>query len=231
MLIQKISSGNNDLAETTNHIYILILSGISSIFSLVIYARQQETIEIKLSKDNEKLETNQDIEKSISFLTKSANEFCSKNDVNESIEKRFNRLCNTLEAGQGLYYQSVLKNEIEYLELKYTFAYLPPPGKDTDIEFGTGFTGLAAKEKQILIINSIPEDYFEVISGLGKSKPSNLIVIPIINENKVLGVIELATLYKATKDDLGALEQISKYFNELLLEEKIDTSSIAQTHA
>ncbi len=39
----------------------------------------------------------------------------------------------------------------------------------------------------------MPSDYIEITSGLGKSKPQNIIVLPIMFENKVKAVIEIAS--------------------------------------
>ena len=39
-----------------------------------------------------------------------------------------------------------------------------------------------------------PGDYVEIVSGLGKTEPVSLILIPIKFESEVLGVLELAGL-------------------------------------
>ena len=47
--------------------------------------------------------------------------------------------------------------------------------------------------KSILVTNA-PADYVKVTSGLGESLPVNLMVLPILFEEQVLAVIELASV-------------------------------------
>jgi hypothetical protein len=54
-------------------------------------------------------------------------------------------------------------------------------------------TGAAAKTAELMIVSDIPEDYFETESGLGKSKPKFLAILPVVNEKRTIAVIEIAT--------------------------------------
>ncbi|HCX98822.1 MAG TPA: hypothetical protein DG754_01670, partial [Bacteroidales bacterium] len=46
---------------------------------------------------------------------------------------------------------------------------------------GETLPGQVAKNKEILNLERVPEDYITVLSGLGKGSPSNLLIIPLIN--------------------------------------------------
>ena len=58
---------------------------------------------------------------------------------------------------------------------------------------GEGITGQVAKNKEILNISQIPENYITVLSGLGNSSPKNLLIIPIVLQEKTVAILELAS--------------------------------------
>ena len=58
---------------------------------------------------------------------------------------------------------------------------------------GEGFNGQTAKDGKALIISDIPNDLFAVNSGLGKSKPRYLYLLPIMKNDNCVALIELAT--------------------------------------
>ncbi len=58
---------------------------------------------------------------------------------------------------------------------------------------GEGLVGRCALEKQRIVITDVPEDYIRIRSGMGEDLPSTLILVPVVLDDEVLGVIELAT--------------------------------------
>ncbi|WP_106403708.1 hybrid sensor histidine kinase/response regulator [Actinocorallia populi] len=57
---------------------------------------------------------------------------------------------------------------------------------------GEGLVGQAAMERRTIHVRSVPDDYLKVRSGLGESAPASVIILPIVFEDRVLGVVELA---------------------------------------
>ena len=60
--------------------------------------------------------------------------------------------------------------------------------------------GQAAVEAKPILVEDVPEDYIKVTSGLGEATPRNIIVLPVVFEEQVLGVIELASLQTDQRD-------------------------------
>ncbi|MBB3748875.1 CheY-like chemotaxis protein [Mycolicibacterium sp. BK634] len=73
---------------------------------------------------------------------------------------------------------------------------------------GDGLVGQCALEGNRIEV-SAPGDYVEIVSGLGKTVPVSLMLIPIKFESEVHGVLELASLREFTADDVELLESIA----------------------
>jgi putative methionine-R-sulfoxide reductase with GAF domain len=62
-----------------------------------------------------------------------------------------------------------------------------------DFLLGEGLSGQVAKNQKALRINDIPETHLNIVSGLGKGKPKNIIIFPILFDEELFGIIELAS--------------------------------------
>ncbi len=124
--------------------------------------------------------------------------------------------------------KEILSNLVAYLNVPMGAIYLPSSEKRNTFDLvgsiafgkekhyvrsvmlGEGIVGTVALERKTLNITDIPEDYFKVSSGFGEAKPKNIIVIPIKLENKVFGIIELASLQKFKHFELEFIDELSK---------------------
>ena len=80
------------------------------------------------------------------------------------------------------------------LRLTSSFAYDRKKYNSKDIKIGEGLVGTCAQEKKTIHINEIPLDYITITSGLGDAPPDNLLLVPMLQEEQLLGVIEIASL-------------------------------------
>jgi hypothetical protein len=108
-----------------------------------------------------------------------------------------------LEVMSGIFYY---KNDQNIFESLSTYAYPHPTGPYTFTE-GEGLTGQAAKNRQVTIFRSIPDDYRNVFSGLGSGKPSYLAIVPILAADEPVAVIEIAG-FRWAEENLEQLFQI-----------------------
>ncbi|CAA9510559.1 MAG: Putative SigmaB asociated two-component system sensor protein, partial [uncultured Solirubrobacteraceae bacterium] len=67
-----------------------------------------------------------------------------------------------------------------------------------------------------ILITQAPSDYVKVTSGLGESSPQNIMVLPVLFEEQVMAVIELATLHDFSDTDQAFLEQLSETLGVVL---------------
>jgi CheY-like chemotaxis protein/HAMP domain-containing protein len=113
-------------------------------------------------------------------------------------------------AQQGVIYQmnSEPQSGAGSLVLLSTFADTPE-GYAREIRIGEGLIGQCAAEKRRMLITELPRGTAPIRSGLFKAKPKNVIVLPVLFEDHVKAVIELASLSSFTASHLAFLEQLT----------------------
>jgi len=68
--------------------------------------------------------------------------------------------------------------------------------------------GSCAYDKKTVCLTDIPEDYVKIESGLGKMKVKFLLIIPLIVNEQIFGVIELASINKIPKYKIEFTEEL-----------------------
>ncbi len=100
--------------------------------------------------------------------------------------------------------------EDESLTLTGTYAYDIRKDNTTRFGLGDGLIGQAALEKKAILFTDPPKDYIFIQSGLGKTPPQNILVSPLIYQNKVLGVMELGSAHQLTQLQMDLIKQVSE---------------------
>ena len=77
------------------------------------------------------------------------------------------------------------------------------------IRVGEGLVGQCALEKRRMLITDLPPHTTPIRSGLFEAIPRNVIVLPVLFEDRVKAVIELASLNAFTTSHLAFLEQLT----------------------
>lgn len=80
------------------------------------------------------------------------------------------------------------------INLVAAYAYDRRKYNEKTVKIGEGLLGNAYLEKMPVHLKEIPDDYIEITSGLGKSKPKCLYIVPLKIDENVLGLIEIASL-------------------------------------
>lgn len=117
-----------------------------------------------------------------------------------------------LNANQGyLYMLNESKVSEPFLEIKAVYAY----GKKkylenkNNISYKEGLVGQVWFEKEYLYYTEIPKDYVKITSGLGEALPTSLTIFPLMMNDHVVGVLELAFFQELRACDLEFLQKIS----------------------
>ncbi|MEA3450676.1 MAG: GAF domain-containing protein [Bacteroidota bacterium] len=176
-----------------------------------IEVQQQEII------DNEKETINIEKNNEIDDTNKIAINFINNLEIGdnmkkttENILKNFSQLFNIV---QGVFFTWNDKEKLFKTANTYAF-YSTETEKKFSI--GEGLTGQVAKNKKVLLIDNVPKNYINVASGLGEGTPKYLVLIPIISNNNVLGVIELASFIEFPPNAKKIFSQIAMKIADLL---------------
>jgi len=93
------------------------------------------------------------------------------------------------------------------LKMVASHAYVWRKNADHVFKLGEGIVGQAAFERKLFVVTQTPENYIQIQSGLGESKPASILVAPFLYENELKGVIELASFNMFTEIQLEFLNQ------------------------
>jgi HAMP domain-containing protein/CheY-like chemotaxis protein/signal transduction histidine kinase len=111
-------------------------------------------------------------------------------------------------AQQGVIYQMGTEESAEMVLLS-AFAGDGEDGHLRRLKLGEGLVGQCASEKRRMLISELPPNTISIRSGLFEAVPRNVIVLPVLFEDRVKAVIELASLSNFTTSHLAFLEQLT----------------------
>jgi HAMP domain-containing protein/CheY-like chemotaxis protein len=129
-------------------------------------------------------------------------------DLSTVGRKLLSELAPLVNAQQGVIYQ-MEGEESAGMVLLSAFAGDGNDGHLRSIKLGEGLVGQCASEKRRMLIGDLPPDTVPIRSGLFEAVPRNVIVLPILFEDRVKAVIELASLSVFTASHLAFLEQLT----------------------
>jgi methyl-accepting chemotaxis protein len=134
---------------------------------------------------------------------------------NESLEQ----LCTTLlqqlikyvDANQGcIFIETTDKNGTSVLEMKSCYAYGRKKFIKKELLPGEGLAGQCYLEKETILLTDIPNDYISISSGLGGAKPGCVLIVPMLTNETVAGVIELASFKKFEQNQILFIERAAE---------------------
>jgi PAS domain S-box-containing protein len=115
---------------------------------------------------------------------------------------------NAIQGGFFIYENSDISTPA--LNLLAAFAYNRKKYMNKSISVGEGLVGTCAKEKKTINLLEIPAGYITITSGLGDTPPNNLLLIPVLHEDELLGVIEIASLNQFKDYEVAFAEQVAR---------------------
>jgi HAMP domain-containing protein/signal transduction histidine kinase/CheY-like chemotaxis protein len=172
----------------------------------------KDTINQMITNLRETTLRNQDQDWLKSNLAKFTQMLQGQRDLDTVSKRILSELAQVVNAHFGAFYILKQDEETSNVKLQLFSAYAYKEEKTVPKEFaiGEGLVGQCAFEKEKILLTNVPQGYVKISSGLGKAKPSNLIILPVLFENDVKAVIELASLEVFNETHIDFLEQVTE---------------------
>lgn len=116
------------------------------------------------------------------------------------------------------------------LSLTSSYAYAVRKYATAHFEIGEGLVGRCAMEQKRIYITDLPKGYVKICSGLGHDDPNALVLVPILMNDVLQGVLELARFGEFEEYVLRFIENVMGSFAATLvaLRNNIQTQRLLQ---
>ncbi|TAF75441.1 MAG: hypothetical protein EAZ53_06035 [Bacteroidetes bacterium] len=206
---KKVIDSQKDIAEVTTS----ISNGDYS--KKAIIKSEKDILAISVNKMIENLKSTTEEEQKRKWTNEGYANFAELLRHNESLNNSsfsaLKFLIQYLNANQGGVFL-VEKTDRIYLELKASYAYDRQKFNQKTIEIGEGLVGQCFVEKEMLLLNDLPKNYISITSGLGFANPNYIILLPIMYNESIEGVIEIATFHTFESHQIEFLKRCVNLF-------------------
>ncbi len=116
----------------------------------------------------------------------------------------------------GVFIQQTDADGLPYLSCHGAYAYGRQKRIASKIYAGEGLLGRCMQERDTLYLTEIPPNYIRITSGLGKALPRNIIILPVQDQDRFYGAIELAAFQVLQPYEVAFLEKVATAFAGIL---------------
>ncbi|MDN4493223.1 ATP-binding protein [Ureibacillus aquaedulcis] len=102
-------------------------------------------------------------------------------------------------------------DETEYMKTASFSSSSQEIGRDS-FKLGEGLIGQVAVRQQVFHSNNLPKDYKLIQTGLGETPPKSILIVPVKYEDKIIAVIELASLEEFEQLEIELVESVVESF-------------------
>jgi PAS domain S-box-containing protein len=133
------------------------------------------------------------------------------NNLNVLSYNLISNLVKYLNANQGGFFVLNDQNQQNlYFEQTACYAYDRKKFANKRVEWGEGLIGTCALEKQSIYLTKIPESYVTITSGLGLATPRCLLIVPLVFNDQLFGVIEIASFNLFEEFEINFVESVAE---------------------
>jgi len=192
------------LFQNDIHKYLLLMLSDNNHFKLADHNKNKNVFEnikqlneklITLTNQLDEVKTN---EKKYVWINDGINDingiiYSSSDNIEDWSFRIINKLVTYCNANQAAAFSIESMADKKYFKMLSCYAYERRKFADKEIPWGKGLIGSVALEKKFLYLDEIPDKYIEITSGLGHATPNYLLIVPLICNQEVYGIVELAS--------------------------------------
>jgi HAMP domain-containing protein/signal transduction histidine kinase/CheY-like chemotaxis protein len=147
-----------------------------------------------------------------SNLAKFAQMLQGQRDRNAVANKVLSELAELVNARYGAFYILEQPEGADEIKLKLFAGYAQNSRKLINQEFSLseGLVGQCATDKERIRLANVPNEYLQISSGIGNAAPIDLVILPVLFENNVKAVIELASFENFSDTHIDFLDQLTE---------------------
>lgn len=134
----------------------------------------------------------------------------NNDNINNLAYSIINNLVKYVDANQGGFFILQDHEADKYFEMSACYAYDRKKFADRRIPWGDGLIGTCALERKTIYMTNVPNNYVTITSGLGKATPSCLLIVPLIVNDGIHGVLELASFKKFEPFEIEFVEKVAE---------------------
>jgi hypothetical protein len=155
-------------------------------------------------------------------LTKAIELVRTQQDLKKLCEQVLTFTIRYMKANQGgLFIVNQDNQKDVFLELEAAYAYDRKKFMQKRVSIGEGLLGQAYLERDYVYLKKIPQSYFNITSGLGTASPTCLLIVPLIVDEHILGVIEVASFGEFADFEINFLKLLGQNLASVIMQRKI----------
>ena len=188
-------------------------------------ARKREQSEQELKDYVEQLKIAQEEEKQRQWISEGLTQVNSMlrdhDDLQVMSDRLIAHIVRYIKANQGGLFIVGEENGTPCIRLQACYAYERKKYIEKTIAIGQGLVGQAYLEREYIYMTELPEKYINITSGLGKTPPRSLLIMPLIINEEVEGILEIASFQEFKDHEIKFIQTLGENIAATLKSSKV----------
>ncbi|MGD1959061.1 MAG: PAS domain-containing protein [Fulvivirga sp.] len=191
-------------------------------------AKQLKQSEDKLRAQIEQIELTKKEDKKRNWVTEGLANFgeilrSNQDDTQTLCNEIISKIVKYLKANQGsLFVLNDENKEDPHMQLQACYAWDRKKFVEKRINKGQGLLGQSWIEADTIYMTDVPQNYIAITSGLGQAMPSALLIVPLLVNEEIFGMIEIASFNEFEDYQIDFVEKVGESIASTLSSSKIN---------